>query len=105
MFHKKKKDDYEINKQEFDEIKDDALLIDVRDPGEFQALQKIPNAINVPYRQLIADPEKFIPNKKTTVVTMCNAGHRSTAAAQFLREQGYANSYVLTTGIYGYYRK
>lgn len=104
MFHKNKKDDYEITKKEFDQIKDKALLIDVRDPEEYQILQKIPHSINVPYRQLIADPEKFIPDKKAIVVTICNAGNRSTAAAIALREQGYNNSFVLMLGIYGYYK-
>ncbi|MBE4703963.1 rhodanese-like domain-containing protein [Spiroplasma platyhelix] len=104
MFQKKKKDNYEITKKEFEEIKDQALLIDVRDPEEFQILKKIPNSINIPYRKLIADPTKFIPDKEAIVVTICNAGHRSTAAAQSLREQGYANSYVLMLGIYGYYK-
>lgn len=104
MFQKNKSADYEMNKKDFDTIKDKALIIDVRDPGEFQLLQKIPNSINVPYRILIANPEKFIANKKTLVVTICNAGNRSTAAAQSLREQGYTNSFVLMLGIYGYYR-
>lgn len=106
MFHFKKedKDAYEINKKEFEKIKDKALIIDVRDPAEFQMLQKIPNSINVPYQTLIKNPEKYIPDKKTIVVTICNAGNRSTAAAQSLREQGYNNAYVLMWGIYGYYR-
>lgn len=104
MFHKEKKDTYEINKKEFEKIKEKALLIDVRDPAEFQVLKKIPNSINVPYRTLIGNPKKFIPTKETIVVTICNAGHRSTAAAQALREQGYHKSYVLMLGIYGYYK-
>lgn len=104
MFQKNKVDDYAINKKHFETIKDKALIIDVRDSEEFQLLQKIPNSINVPYRILIANPEKFIANKETLVVTICNAGHRSTAAAQSLREQGYSNSFVLMLGIYGYYR-
>lgn len=97
------KDNYEINKKEFEKIKNKALIIDVRDPEEFQLLKKIPNSINIPYRQLIANPEKFIATKQKIVVTICNAGHRSTAAAQSLREQGYENAFVLTMGIYGYY--
>lgn len=106
MFHftKDKHDEYEMTKKEFEKIKDQALLIDVRDPEEFQVLTKIPNTINVPYRKLIAHPEQFIPTKETTVVTICNAGNRSTAAAQSLREQGYTNSFVLMLGIYGYYK-
>lgn len=97
-------DDYEIDKKEFDKIKDKALIIDVRDHAEFQLLKKMPNAINVPYQELIANPEKFIATKDKTVITICNAGNRSTIAVQSLREQGYKNAFVLTMGIYGYYR-
>ncbi|MDQ7982813.1 MAG: rhodanese-like domain-containing protein [Spiroplasma sp.] len=100
----KNKNDYQIDNKEFDKIKNKALIIDVRDQEEFQLLKKIPHSINVPYRQLIAHPEKFITTKEEIVVTICNAGHRSTAAAQSLREQGYQNAFVLITGIYGYYR-
>lgn len=107
MFNFKKNhnnlDDLQINKKKFDEIKDNSLVIDVRDYEEYQLLKKIPNTINVPYLKLIKEPDKYIKSKQQSIITICNAGHRSTAAAQSLREQGYKKSYVLTIGIYGYY--
>ena len=104
-------DEIEISNQEFDKIKNNALIIDVRDVGEYAVLKKIanPNAeleiINVPYYELIKNPSKYIKNKDIIIITICNAGNRSTAAAINLREQGYKKSYVLNNGIYGYYRK
>lgn len=93
-----------IDKITFEKLKHDAYIIDVRDPEEFAVLRKIPEAINIPYHSLIANPKKYIPSKATTVITICNAGNRSTAAACALKQLGYKNAYVLGCGIYGYYR-
>ncbi|WP_342276088.1 rhodanese-like domain-containing protein [Spiroplasma endosymbiont of Nebria brevicollis] len=79
----------ELSNKEFDKMKVGALLIDVRDVGEYQVLKKITNT----------------DDKNMNIITICNAGHRSTAAAISLREQGYPNAYVLKNGVYGYYRK
>lgn len=101
----------EISNKEFDKIKIQALLIDVRDVGEYQILKKIANInnelniINVPYYDLIKNPSTYINDKNMTIITICNAGNRSTAAALSLREQGYAKAYVSINGVYGYYRK
>lgn len=105
MFNKSSdKDNYQINKQEFEKNKEKAMIIDVRDASEFEVLKKIPNSINIPYHTLVTNPEKYISTKETIVITICNAGHRSTAAAISLREKGYNNAYVLESGIYGYYK-
>jgi len=98
-------DDVNITKEQFEKLKAEALIIDVREPEEYQVLQKIPHSINVPYLTLIANPQQFIKDQAMIIVTICNAGHRSTAAAVSLREQGYLKAYVLNHGIYGYYRK
>lgn len=101
----------EISNKEFDKMKKQALLIDVRDVGEYQILKKITNInnelniINVPYYDLIKNPSMYINDKNMTIITICNAGNRSTASAVSLREQGYIKAYVLINGVYGYYRK
>ncbi|WP_375317857.1 rhodanese-like domain-containing protein [Spiroplasma endosymbiont of Virgichneumon dumeticola] len=101
----------ELSNKEFDKMKVGSLLIDVRDIGEYQVLKKIANTdnelniINIPYYDLIKNPSTYITDKNMTIITICNAGHRSTAAAISLREQGYPNAYVLINGVYGYYRK
>lgn len=109
MFNTKNNPNIAISNQEFDQLKKWSLLIDVRDPNEYQVLKKIRNEdntlniINVPYYELINNPQKYISTKDITIITICNAGNRSTAAAISLREQGYSNVYVLKNGVYGYY--
>lgn len=108
MFNHKTQNQISISNQEFNKIKNKALIIDVRDTTEYQILKKIANPngqlhiINIPYYDLIKNPNKYIKDKSQTIITICNAGNRSTAAALTLRELGYANTYVLINGIYGY---
>ena len=110
MFNHKIEKEISISNKDFDKIKNKALIIDVRDVSEYQILKKIKNPndqlniINIPYYDLIKNPSEYIKDKKQIIVTICNAGNRSTAAALTLRKLGYANTYVLSNGIYGYYK-
>jgi len=77
----------------------DRILIDVREPGEYQA-GAIPRAINLP---IASSPEALSlprdefedrfgvskPRKDQEVVFYCKAGIRSTAAAQLALQEGY----------------
>ena len=91
-----------ISKLEFEKIKKEALIIDVRDRLEHQALPKLPNGINIPYEELIAEPEKYLKDKNKLTITYCNFGNRSGKAASFLREKGYSRAFVLEGGIENY---
>lgn len=110
MFKHKMENEISISSKDFDKIKDKALIIDVRDTTEYKILKKIANPngklniINIPYYDLIKNPSQYIKDKNQIIVTICNAGNRSTAAALTLRELGYLNAYVLSNGIYGYYK-
>lgn len=110
MFNHKIENEISISNKDFDKIKDQALIIDVRDVSEYQILKKIANPngqlniINIPYYQLTKNPSEYIKDKNKIIITICNAGNRSTAAALILRELGYVNTYVLIHGIYGYYK-
>lgn len=111
MFKHKIQNEISISNKDFDKIKNKALIIDVRDTNEYQILKKIANAngklniINIPYYDLVKNPSQYIKDKNQIIVTICNAGNRSTAAALTLRELGYPNAHVLSNGIYGYYKK
>ncbi|CAG8649239.1 39430_t:CDS:10 [Gigaspora margarita] len=63
-----------IDKEEFNKIKEQALIIDVRDKLEHQDLKSFPNSINVPYKDLIAEPEKYLPDKNKLIIAYCNFG-------------------------------
>jgi len=86
-----------ITKPQFEKIKSQALIIDVR------TLKKLPNSINVSFLGLVNEPEKYIPTKNQLVVTYCNYGNRSSKAAQILREKGYEQAFVLERGVENYF--
>ncbi|CAJ0746979.1 21012_t:CDS:2 [Entrophospora sp. SA101] len=90
-----------IDKEEFAEIKEKALIIDVRDKLEHQTLETFPNSINITYEDLINEPAKYVPDKNKLIIVYCNFGHRSSKAVCFLRSQGYSRALVLNGGIYG----
>ena len=92
-----------ITKLEFEKNKSQTLIIDVRDNWEHQRLKKLPNSINIPYLELVSQPEKYIKDKNQLVITYCNYGNRSGQAAQILREKGYLSSFVLEGGVENYF--
>ena len=75
----------------------DALLIDLREPGERAEHGVIPGAVTAPRGMLEfwADPTssyhrpEFDPGRRT--ILHCSAGSRSALAADTLRQMGYAN--------------
>ncbi len=75
----------------------DALLVDLREPGELAQQGAIPGAVHAPRGMLEfwADPTspyhraEFDPNRR--VVLHCASGGRSALAADTLRQMGYAN--------------
>ena len=80
---------------------DSRLLIDVREPHEFEA-NTIPTSINIPVTSqpdaLLLSEEDFEdrfgfqkPPKAKEVVFFCKAGVRSSAAAGIARQAGYTN--------------
>ncbi|WP_338964272.1 MULTISPECIES: rhodanese-like domain-containing protein [unclassified Spiroplasma] len=93
-----------IDNQTFETIKDNAYLLDVRTNVEFKTLSQMPNSTNVYIFDLLQNPNHYLPDKEQLIITLCNGGNRSGEAALELRQLGYFNVYVLTTGIYGYYR-
>ncbi|KAJ9629601.1 hypothetical protein H2203_001981 [Taxawa tesnikishii (nom. ined.)] len=90
----------------FDDVKNlsgspssDRILIDVREPAEYEA-GYIPSAINIPVSSqpdaLFLPEEEFEdrfgfekPSKDKELVFYCKAGVRSSAAAQLAQRQGY----------------
>lgn len=76
----------------------DALVIDVRDIGEFEA-GHIAGAKHVPEAQLadrIKELEKF---RERPVILACRSGNRSASAVKLLRAAGFAEAVNLGGGI------
>ena len=92
-----------IAKFEFEKIKQNALIIDVRDKWEHQQLKKLPNSINILFLELVSKPENYIKDKSQLIITYCNYGNRSGQATQILREKGYLRSFVLKGGVENYF--
>lgn len=85
------------------------LLLDVREPYEFDALH-IPGAINVPRGILEAAAdwgyEDTVPElagaRDQEVVVICRSGHRSLLAAATLKRMGFADVRSMKTGVRGW---
>ena len=76
----------------------DAVMIDVREPGEFSA-GHAPNAKNIPLAQFgkrIGELEKF---KNRPAVVVCQTGGRAHTATALLKKAGFAEIFVLAGGI------
>ncbi|MBI5611702.1 MAG: cyclic nucleotide-binding domain-containing protein [Gammaproteobacteria bacterium] len=72
-----------------------ALLIDVRLENEYKRLS-LRGSVNIPLVQLRARAESLDKNRK--IVTYCDTGNRSAAAAFLLEERGF-DAYVLADGV------
>jgi rhodanese-related sulfurtransferase len=79
-----------------DPARPDPVLLDVREPWEFQTCH-IPGTRHVPMRELPARLAELEPG--ADVVAICHHGARSLQAALFLARQGFARVHNLAGGI------
>ena len=87
----------------------DVLLLDVREPGEFEAVH-MNGAMNVPRGILESacefDYEETVPELVTArdkdIVVICRSGYRSVLAAYVMQLMGYQSVWSLKTGIKGW---
>jgi len=70
-----------------EEVPDDAHILDVRDPYEFDA-GHIPGAINIPLDQLPLRIEELDPD--TDYYVICRTGGRSARATPYMEMHGYS---------------
>ena len=81
-----------------DHLKNGALVIDVRSPGEFNS-GHLPNAVNLPLDEIETALPKRVKDKNQILLLHCASGMRSGVAKQKLKGMGYANAFNL--GSYG----
>ena len=72
-------------------IKEGALILDVRSPGEFSA-GHIEGSVNIPVDKL-AQRLSELKDKNQPVITCCASGMRSASAKSILQSNGYAHVY------------
>lgn len=85
------------------------LLLDVREPAEFEALH-IPGSINVPRGVLEQscewDYDETVPQlaagRDAEIVVICRSGKRSVLAADVMQQMGFTNVVSLRLGIRGW---
>jgi rhodanese-related sulfurtransferase len=79
--------------------REDALVVDVRDPGEF-GTGHILGAKNVPLSRIdAAGSEIAAKRKEKPVIVYCDNGSRSVKAASALRKQGFSRVVNLSGGL------
>ncbi len=76
--------------------REDALVVDVREPGEYGA-GHILGARNVPLSRI--DDTPVAKKKDKPVIVYCDSGNRSAKAAAALRRQGFARVVNLAGGL------
>jgi adenylyltransferase/sulfurtransferase len=75
---------------------DDFLLIDVREPHEYQ-IARIPGARLIPLGELPKHLQELDPN--TEIVAQCKTGRRSQQAVDFMKQNGFQHVLNMTGGI------
>jgi rhodanese-related sulfurtransferase len=78
--------------------REDALVIDVRDPGEYGA-GHILGAKNLPLSRVDAGAELAAKRKDRPLIVYCDTGNRSAKAAAALKSQGYTRVVNLSGGL------
>ncbi|GJM04167.1 MAG: sulfurtransferase [marine bacterium B5-7] len=73
---------------------DNAIIIDVREPGEAEA-SKLNDSTNIPRGVLEMKIEKSCPEADRPILLHCAAGGRASLSAHTLEMMGYSNVHVI----------
>ena len=94
----------EISLDELLARRDEFLLVDVREDGEW-AKDRMPDAIHLGKGVIERDIVVRVPDKGTQVVLYCGGGFRSALAADNLQRMGYTAVWSLAGGIKGWWAR
>ena len=81
--------------------REDALVIDVREPNEYAAAHVL-GAKNLPLARLAAGATDQLKRKERPIIVYCDGGERSGKAASVLKRQGYTRVSNLAGGLAGW---
>jgi phage shock protein E len=98
VFFMMKKSGHISAKDTLEKLKNGALVIDVRSPGEFSS-GHLAKAINIPVDEIEMALPKRVKDKNQVLLLHCASGMRSGVAKQKLKGMGYTNAFNL--GSYG----
>jgi sulfur-carrier protein adenylyltransferase/sulfurtransferase len=93
--------DLEVLPQEYEDRKEDVVLLDVREPHEFE-ISRIPTAVLIPKGDLPGRLSELDPSKE--YVVHCKSGVRSLEATELLRDAGF-KAWSMRGGINAYARQ
>ena len=71
----------------------DAIILDVRELGEYVADGHIAGSTLIPVDELAARYKTELPDKSATILVHCRSGKRSARACELLDSLGYENIY------------
>ncbi|MEV6527325.1 rhodanese-like domain-containing protein [Longispora sp. NPDC051575] len=80
------------------EVYPDALVVDVRTPGEFDTAH-IPGAINLPLDQVDPHLQRIVADAGGTLLLVCQAGTRADACQRKLAAGGLTDTLVVAGGM------
>ena len=81
-------------KAALEHLKNGALVIDVRSPGEFRS-GHLARAVNIPLDEIGTAIPKRVKDKNQVLLLHCASGMRSGVARGKLKSMGYANAFNL----------
>lgn len=76
----------------------DLILLDVREPYEFESEGRIPNAINMPWNSGVLDTGYVRLSVDDVIIVYCKSGYRSALASAFLISKGFQHVYNMVGG-------
>ncbi|RAL25992.1 rhodanese-like domain-containing protein [Thermoflavimicrobium daqui] len=96
----KKYEDLEAKKlsQDFADIKENYIWIDVRTPEEYTN-GHIPGSIHIPHDQMELRYQELLPYKEKKLLLICRSGKRSVFAANVLAEHGFPSLFNMKGGM------
>ena len=79
------------------------ILVDALGPPYYHN-SHLPNAVNIPPRQVLEHAERMLPNREAAIVVYGNDGHSSNAhiVLEQLARLGYTNLFLYLDGIEGW---
>lgn len=100
LFHESRKTGKTVTPQQLANLvnKEDGLVVDVRDHGEFSR-GHIAGSLNIPSTELIKRSVEISSHKNKPVILVCKIGQHASPASKQLKAEGFSSVYRLGGGL------